>query len=99
MADARDNKRALQALQGSEARKSAILALALDAIITTDDRGMVVEFNAAAERSFGCALEHAQGRDFVDFLVVPDADDADGHSFDRYLRLDDDAPLGRRREV
>ena len=46
--------RAAQAqLTESEARKAAILQTALDAIITIDHEGHVIEFNPAAERTFG----------------------------------------------
>jgi len=97
--DQADSLRVLQALRTSEARKSAILALAVDAIITMDVHGTVVEFNAAAERSFGYSLEQARGRDFVDFVVAPDGTGTDDLSVDHYLSLGDDSPLGQRREV
>ena len=49
----RTRKRAEVALAESEARKAAILDSVLDCIITMDADGMVIEFNAAAERTFG----------------------------------------------
>ena len=36
-----------------EELKAAVLDSVLDSIITMDARGIVVEFNAAAERTFG----------------------------------------------
>lgn len=42
-------KRAEEAVHASEARKAAILESALDAIITIDHEGRIVEFNPAAE--------------------------------------------------
>jgi PAS domain S-box-containing protein len=44
---------ALGALRASEALKSAILETALDCIVTIDHTGKVLDFNAAAERTFG----------------------------------------------
>lgn len=46
-------KRAEDALRASEAQNRAVLEAALDCIITIDDGGCVVEFNPAAERTFG----------------------------------------------
>ena len=44
---------AAQAVRLSEARKRAVVASSLDAVITMDHEGRVVEFNPAAERIFG----------------------------------------------
>ena len=46
----------------SEARKTAILESALDAIITIDHEGAIVEFNPAAEKMFGWARSEAIGK-------------------------------------
>jgi diguanylate cyclase (GGDEF)-like protein/PAS domain S-box-containing protein len=62
--------RATQELRKSEARKGAILEGALDCVITMDGAGRIVEFNPAAERTFGYAREQAVGR-LVDDLIVP----------------------------
>lgn len=53
-----------------EARVDAVLAAALDAVITIDERGRVVEWNPAAERIFGYARSDALGR-LVAELVIP----------------------------
>jgi len=51
-----ERKRDEDALQGSEARKAAILESSLDAIITIDHQGSILEFNPAAEATFGYTL-------------------------------------------
>ncbi|MEW5891060.1 MAG: PAS domain S-box protein [Pseudomonadota bacterium] len=48
----RKRERLLEALQQSEARLSAILNSAMDAIITVDEDEKIVLFNAAAEIIF-----------------------------------------------
>jgi diguanylate cyclase (GGDEF)-like protein/PAS domain S-box-containing protein len=62
--------RAAEELRKSEARKGAILEGALDCVITMDDAGHIVEFNPAAEKTFGYTREQAVGR-VVDELIVP----------------------------
>jgi PAS domain S-box-containing protein len=63
-------KRAAIALRESEARKSAILATSIDAIVSIDHEGLVLEWNAAAERLFGFTRVEVLGRR-LDNLIVP----------------------------
>lgn len=58
------------AVRASEGRKTAILESALDAIITIDGAGIVMEFNPAAERTFGYPRQGAIGRELAE-LIVP----------------------------
>jgi PAS domain S-box-containing protein len=59
-------------LRESEARKAAILNTALDCIITIDHEGKVIEFNPAAERTFGFSRAQALGRELT-ALIIPHA--------------------------
>src|SRR5206468_2775137 len=70
--DITERKRAEESLRQSEARKTAILESALDAIITIDQAGTVQEWNPAAERIFGYRKSEALGRK-VDRLIIPPA--------------------------
>lgn len=67
-----ERKRAEEALRESEARKAAILESALDCIITFDHKGVITEFNPAAERTFGFARPEALGRRMEE-LIVPES--------------------------
>src|SRR6476469_1387100 len=58
------------ALRRTEAIKSAILDTALDCIVTIDHEGRVVDFNAAAERTFGYSRVEALGQEMGD-LIIP----------------------------
>jgi len=55
-------KQAEDALAEQSARLAAIVATAVDAIITIDERGIIDSFNPAAERLFGYAPEDVLGK-------------------------------------
>src|SRR5689334_16237430 len=59
------------ALRQSEAVKSAILESALDCIITIDHQGRVLDFNPAAERTFGYTRAETLGREMSELIVPP----------------------------
>ena len=50
-----------KALRASEVRQAAVLAAAPDAVVAVDRAGRVLEFNATAERLFGCPKARAIG--------------------------------------
>jgi PAS domain S-box-containing protein len=62
-------KRAEEALRDSESRKSAMLESALDAVISMDHQGRIIEFNPAAEEMFGYARSRALGRPAEELLI------------------------------
>jgi PAS domain S-box-containing protein len=66
-----ERERATEALRESEARKDAILRTALDAVLTVDEAGRVVDLNPAAEDAFGHAVDEAVGRDLVELIAPP----------------------------
>jgi PAS domain S-box-containing protein len=97
--DITESKRAVEALQASEARKAAILGSALDAIITMDHLGRVVEFNPAAERTFGYAAADSIGKDLAE-LIIPDVlRTRHREGLAAFLRGGEGRLLGRRTEV
>jgi PAS domain S-box-containing protein len=73
--DVTSQKEAEALLRAGEAYKTAILRSAMDAIITVDREGRVVDFNPAAERMCGYRAEQVRGRALVD-LVIPPEDQA-----------------------
>lgn len=58
-------------LERAEALKSAIVDHASAAIVSTDARGRIVEFNPAAVAMFGLSRDAALGRDIAGLLVAP----------------------------
>src|SRR6185369_5179732 len=71
----------------------------LDPIITTDDRGEILEFNQAAERTFGYARRDVLGRSAVDVLVPPDLRGSGDHGIVNLSLAREQGALGRRLEV
>src|SRR5690606_2901328 len=63
--DVTDRVRAERAVATAEARHRATLDAALDCIITADADGEIVEFNPAAQRTFGYSREEVIGQDLV----------------------------------
>ena len=58
-------------LRQSEAQKAAILDAALDCIISIDREGCVIEWNPAAERTFGWPGAEALGQRVTDLILPP----------------------------
>jgi diguanylate cyclase (GGDEF)-like protein/PAS domain S-box-containing protein len=68
----------------ADAHAGAILDAALDAVITIDHRGCVLEFNRAAEATFGYAKRDVLGRELAELIVPPDFRDAHRRALARW---------------
>jgi PAS domain S-box-containing protein len=86
-------------LGDSEARKTAIFESALDAIVTIDHTGVVVDWNPAAERSFGWSSAEAVGRPLADLIIPADQRAAHTAGLARYLETGEGPMLGLRLEL
>ncbi|MES2354811.1 MAG: PAS domain S-box protein [Pseudomonadota bacterium] len=69
--DITEQKLAQQALQRSESRELAILDSALDAIITVNHQGRILDFNPAAETIFGHLRQNVLGKPLPQ-LIIPE---------------------------
>jgi PAS domain S-box-containing protein len=87
------------ALRDLEARKNAILDAALDCIITMDGEGRVVEFNPAAERTFGYSRKQATGKTVAELIIPPELRPAHWSGLARARETGEGPLLGRRVEV
>ncbi|NJD33515.1 MAG: PAS domain S-box protein [Betaproteobacteria bacterium] len=74
-----------QALTDSEVRKSAIMEAALDCFITINDAGEIVDFNAAAERTFGYRADEVRGVSMSEVIVPPELRGAHEQGMRHYL--------------
>ncbi len=88
-----------RSLRASEARKSAILRTAIDAIVTIDREGKVVDFNPAAERMFGYRRDDVMGREMGDVIVPPGLRQRHREGMARYLATGEDRVLNRLLEL
>lgn len=67
-AESLERKRMQQELQSANERFRAIMESAADAIITMDSRGQVMEWNPAAQATFGYSFAEMLGREVVQIL-------------------------------
>ena len=81
-----DRERKLErALEESDSRKRAILESSLDPIITIDHRGVISEFNRAAEQVFGRVRSEVLGTKPSEILFPPTKIARHQNRIDRYL--------------
>lgn len=86
-------------LRDHEARFAGILAIAADAIVTTDEAGRIVHFNRGAETMFGHSASDVIGRS-LDMLLPPSRAAAHRQHVTEFARSSDTArPMGERHEV
>ena len=70
-------------IQESEAIRAAIMASSLDAIVTIDDTGKILDFNPTAERQFGHPEHEVVGRDVSELMFGPDSRETFGQLLDQ----------------
>lgn len=87
------------ALRGSEARKGAILESALDGIISIDHQGKILEFNAAAQRTFGYSADQAIGQEMAQLIIPPFLRERHRRGLAHYLATGEGPVLGKRIEM
>lgn len=92
-------KQQFHVLQDSEARKSAVLAASLDALITIDTDGRIVDLNPAAEATFGYRREEVIGAVMGDLIVPPEHRQAHAQGMRHYLATGIGPVLHQRIEI
>jgi PAS domain S-box-containing protein len=94
-----ERRRDAEHLRAARTRHEAMLEVALDAVISIDDEGHVLEFNPAAERTFGYSAEEAMGRDMADLIVPPELRERHRAGFARFLETKEPVVLDQRLEL
>jgi diguanylate cyclase (GGDEF)-like protein/PAS domain S-box-containing protein len=94
-----ERTRAVEETKAREVHNRAIVASALDAMITMDHDGRVIEFNPAAEEIFGYTRHEALGSDMADLIIPPSLRVAHREGLRRYLMTGEGPALGSRIEL
>lgn len=87
--NSRDNDRKLR----------AVIDGALDAIVTIDDRGLLVEFNPAAEKMFGRRREDVIGKPMAEMIIPPSMRQAHHAGHAQYVLTGEQHVFNRRLEL
>ncbi len=87
------------AVTESEARKSAILESALEAIITMREDGTIVEMNPAAVQMFGIDRDEAVGRELAELIIPEDLRARHREALERFRRTGHGRMHGKRLEL
>jgi two-component system cell cycle sensor histidine kinase/response regulator CckA len=83
----------------SQARKSAMLESALDAIVTIDQEGRIFEWNPAAEKIFGYRRATVLGKELAQLIIPPSLREQHRQGLGRYLATGATSVLGKRTEM
>jgi PAS domain S-box-containing protein len=94
-----ERRRAEREVRESNERRRAILEAALDCVITIDERGRVVEFNPAAERTFGYRRVEAIGSEMAELIIPPALRARHRAGFSRLLATGEPRLVDRRLEL
>lgn len=97
--DITDRKIAETLVRESEQLKSALIDTALDCIVTIDEDGRVLDFNPAAEATFGHSRAEALGQPIAELIIPPHLRARHEAGFARYLAGGKSRMLSRRIEL
>jgi PAS domain S-box-containing protein len=87
------------ALLESEGRIRAIIDASMDCIITMDPDGKIVQFNRAAEKTFGYRAEDVLGKEMGELFMPPEVHERQRRNFSLYESSGMGSMLGRRVET
>ena len=87
-----------RAVQRSERHLRSILETVPDAMVVIDERGHIISFSAAAEKTFGHSADEVVGRNVRMLMPSPDSERHDSY-LDNYLRTGERKIIGIGRVV
>ena len=85
--------------QRDHALRDAVIDAALDCIVMMDHSGLILEFNPAAERTFGHKREDVIGKELSEVLIPEELREAHRKGMEHYRHTGEGPVLGRRVEV
>lgn len=90
---------ARRALEANEARLRKIVDIALDAVITIDERGLVTGWNPQAERIFGWTAQEVLGHPLTTTIIPPQYRDAHERGLHQFSKTGHGPVLNKRIEI
>ena len=97
--DVTDQKRAEEGLRQSEQRTRIIIDNALDAVVSMDSSGVIIDWSAQAERMFGWSSAEAIGRQMSYTIIPPRYRDAHDKGLKKFLLTGEGPVLNKRIEI
>jgi len=88
-----------QALHVLQERNAAVLRASLDAIVTMDHEGKVVDFNAAAESLFGYSQAEVVGKEMSQLIIPPRMRERHRQGLAHFLATGEGPVLNKRLEM
>jgi PAS domain S-box-containing protein len=86
-------------LRASQDISASVFRAALDCVVTMDHTGRIVDFNPAAEATFGYNREEVIGDVLAERIIPPDLREAHRRAFERYVDRRESKILNRRVEL
>jgi len=90
---------AQQALEENENKLRRIIDSSLDAVVSADEFGMAIEWNAQAEKMFGYTRQEVLGNRLRDMFIPERHWQLFQSAFEEYLRTTDEKLINRRYEI
>jgi PAS domain S-box-containing protein len=94
-----ERRAAERAQRAATGRHHATLQAALDCVVTIDAEGRVVDFNPAAERTFGYASTEVVGHELAALIIPPDLRDQHRRGLRRHVSTGEARVLDHRTEI
>jgi PAS domain S-box-containing protein len=83
-------------LERNTVKSQAILSASLDAVITFDENGMVIDYNEASERIFGWQPDEIIGKDMAKYIIPSKMREAHNKTIQHYLASGEGPIFGSR---
>lgn len=90
----RQGQRASQKTEQARSRFEVVVSSSLNAILVVDTRGIIVEFNGAAETVFGYTRDEALGADMAELIVPRELREAHREGLKRFIQTGDKKVIG-----
>jgi len=94
-----ERRRLEAAAKANEQRIHSVVAYAQQAIVSTNEPGLIMRWNSHAEQLFGWSAEEAIGRSMSELIVPPEQRAMHDEAMDRFLETGKHIVLGQRIEV